>query len=163
MARIKSKVTKPASGVGAGKRKATTPKKSTGGSTCGGPARGSASPRGRGTARGRAPAPPERKPRRVRPGTAALREIRKYQKTTELLIRRLPFHRLCREIAQDFKTDLRFQSSALDALQEGAEDYLVHLFEDCVLLAVHRNRITINARDLQLARRIRGETYSGQT
>uniref|UniRef100_A0A6N2KAY2 Core Histone H2A/H2B/H3 domain-containing protein n=1 Tax=Salix viminalis TaxID=40686 RepID=A0A6N2KAY2_SALVM len=63
-------------------------------------------------------------------GTVALREIRKYQKSTELLIRRLPFQRLVREIAQDFKTDLRFQSSAVAALQEAAEAYLVGLFED---------------------------------
>ena len=64
---------------------------------------------------------------RLRPGTVALREIRKYQKSTELLIRKLPFQRLVREIAQDFKTDLRFQSSAVSALQEAAEAYLVAL------------------------------------
>ncbi|KAL2942466.1 histone H3.2, partial [Bienertia sinuspersici] len=69
-------------------------------------------------------------PHRFRPGTVALREIRKYQKSTELLIRKLPFQRLVREIAQDFKTDLRFQSSAVSALQEAAESYLVGLFED---------------------------------
>ncbi|KAF2303263.1 hypothetical protein GH714_016146 [Hevea brasiliensis] len=71
-----------------------------------------------------------KKPHRFRPGTVALREIRKYQKSTELLIRKLPFQRLVREIAQDFKTDLRFQSSAVAALQEAAEAYLVGLFED---------------------------------
>src|ERR1700722_11471851 len=59
-----------------------------------------------------------KKPHRFRPGTVALREIRRYQKSTELLIRKLPFQRLVREIAQDFKTDLRFQSSAIGALQE---------------------------------------------
>ena len=58
-----------------------------------------------------------KKPHRYRPGTVALREIRRYQKSTELLIRKLPFQRLVREIAQDFKTDLRFQSSAVVALQ----------------------------------------------
>src|SRR5271169_3292219 len=62
-------------------------------------------------------------------GTVALREIRRYQKSTELLIRKLPFQRLVREIAQDFKTDLRFQSSAVMALQEAVEAYLVSLFE----------------------------------
>ena len=62
-----------------------------------------------------------KKPHRYRPGTVALREIRKYQKSTELLIRKLPFQRLVREIAQDFKTDLRFQSSAILALQEASE------------------------------------------
>ncbi|KAF3973329.1 hypothetical protein CMV_003236 [Castanea mollissima] len=66
-----------------------------------------------------------KKPHRYRPGTVALREIRKYQKSTELLIRKLPFQRLVREIAQDFKTDLRFQSHAVLALQEAAEAYLV--------------------------------------
>ena len=70
-----------------------------------------------------------KKPHRYRPGTVALREIRRYQKSTELLIRKLPFQRLVREIAQDFKTDLRFQSSAIGALQEASEAYLVSLFE----------------------------------
>ncbi|KAH0907594.1 hypothetical protein HID58_039421 [Brassica napus] len=90
-----------------------------------------------------------------RPGTVALREIRKYQKSTELLIRKLPFQRLVREIAQDFKTDLRFQSSAVAALQEAAEAYLVGLFEDTNLCAIHAKRVTIMPKDIQLARRIR--------
>ncbi|XP_062952798.1 uncharacterized protein LOC134377918 isoform X1 [Cynocephalus volans] len=80
-----------------------------------------------------------KKPHRYRPGTVALREIRRYQKSTELLIRKLPFQRLVREIAQDFKTDLRFQSSAVMALQEACEAYLVGLFEDtnlCSLLTM---------------------------
>ncbi|KAH0861184.1 hypothetical protein HID58_089445, partial [Brassica napus] len=94
---------------------------------------------------------------RFRPGTVALREIRKYQKSTELLIRKLPFQRLVREIAQDFKTDLRFQSSAVAALQEAAEAYLVGLFEDTNLCAIHAKRVTIMPKDIQLARRIRGE------
>jgi len=94
---------------------------------------------------------------RYRPGTVALREIRKYQKSTELLIRKLPFQRLVREIAQDFKTDLRFQSSAVMALQEAAEAYLVGLFEDTNLCAIHAKRVTIMPKDIQLARRIRGE------
>ncbi|XP_050108830.1 histone H3.2-like [Malus sylvestris] len=98
-----------------------------------------------------------KKPHRFRPGTVALREIRKYQKSTELLIRKLPFQRLVREIAQDFKTDLRFQSSAVAALQEAAEAYLVGLFEDTNLCAIHAKRVTIMPKDIQLARRIRGE------
>ncbi|XP_055826310.1 histone H3-like centromeric protein CENH3 [Solanum dulcamara] len=98
-----------------------------------------------------------KKPHRFRPGTVALREIRKYQKSTELLIRKLPFQRLVREIAQDFKTDLRFQSSAVAALQEAAEAYLVGLFEDTNLCAIHAKRVTIMPKDMQLARRIRGE------
>ncbi|XP_045529833.1 uncharacterized protein LOC123717735 [Pieris brassicae] len=77
-----------------------------------------------------------KKPHRYRPGTVALREIRRYQKSTELLIRKLPFQRLVREIAQDFKTDLRFQSSAVMALQEASEAYLVGLFEDTNLCAI---------------------------
>uniref|UniRef100_J3M7K7 Histone H2A/H2B/H3 domain-containing protein n=1 Tax=Oryza brachyantha TaxID=4533 RepID=J3M7K7_ORYBR len=98
-----------------------------------------------------------KKPHRFRPGTVALREIRKYQKSTELLIRKLPFQRLVREIAQDFKTDLRFQNSAVAALQEAAEAYLVGLFEDTNLGAIHAKRVTIMPKDIQLARRIRGE------
>ena len=103
------------------------------------------------------------KKRRYRPGTVALREIRKYQKTTELLIRKLPFQRLVREIANDFGTGssfgngVRFQSAAVVALQEAAEDYLVHLFEDSNLEAIHGKRVTTQAKDIQLARRIRGE------
>ena len=84
-----------------------------------------------------------KKPHRYRPGTVALREIRRYQKSTELLIRKLPFQRLVREIAQDFKTDLRFQSSAVMALQEASEAYLVGLFEDTNLCAIHAKRVTI--------------------
>jgi len=96
-----------------------------------------------------------KRPHRFRPGTVALREIRKYQKSTELLIRKLPFQRLVREIAQD--TGLRFQSCAILALQEAAEAYLVGLFEDTNLCAIHAKRVTIMPKDMQLARRIRGE------
>lgn len=98
-----------------------------------------------------------KKPHRYRPGTVALREIRRYQKSTELLIRKLPFSRLVREIAQDFKTDLRFQASAISALQEAAEAYLVHLMEHCVLACIHAKRVTILPKDIQLVRRIREE------
>ena len=98
-----------------------------------------------------------KKPHRYRPGTVALREIRKFQKSTELLLRKLPFQRLVREIAQDFKSDLRFQSSAILALQEAAESYIIGLFEDTNLCAIHAKRVTIMPRDIHLARRIRGE------
>ena len=101
-----------------------------------------------------------KKPHRYRPGTVALREIRRYQKSTELLIRKLPFQRLVREIAQDFKTDLRFQSTAVMALQEASEAYLVGLFEDTNLCAIYAKRVTIMPKDIQLARRIRGERAS---
>ncbi|KAF9290196.1 histone H3.1 [Mortierella antarctica] len=76
--------------------------------------------------------------------------------STELLIRKLPFQRLVREIAQDFKTDLRFQSSAIGALQE-ASAYLVSLFEDTNLAAIHAKRVTIQPKDIHLARRLHGE------
>ena len=98
-----------------------------------------------------------KKRHRWRPGTAALREIRRYQKNTQLLIRKLPFQRLVREIAQDFKTELRFQSHAIAALQEASEAYLVALFEDTNLCCIHAKRVTIQPKDMQLARRIRGE------
>ena len=97
-----------------------------------------------------------KKPHRYRPGTVALREIRKFQKSTELLIRKLPFQKVVREIAGEFKSDLRFQSQAVLALQEASEAYLVGLFED-TNCAIHAKRVTIMPKDMQLARRIRGE------
>lgn len=101
--------------------------------------------------------PAGKKPRRNHPGTVALREIRKYQKTTDLLIRRLPFQRLVREIAQDHKTDLRFQASAILALQEAMESYLVHTCEDANVCAIHAKRMTVMPRDIELAHRISGD------
>ena len=94
---------------------------------------------------------------RYRPGTIALREIRKYQNSTRLLISKLSFQRLVKEITQEFRTDLRFQSSALLALQEAAESYLSGLFEDINLCAIHAKRVTIKPEDIHLARHIRGE------
>ena len=107
----------------------------------------------------KAPPPPplEKRKRRYRPGSVALREIRRYQKNTDLLVPRMAFQRLVREIAADFKSDLRFQSTAIEALQEAAESYLVGLFEDTNLCAIHAHRITIMPQDMALARRIRGE------
>ena len=99
----------------------------------------------------------KRRPRRYRPGTVALREIRRYQRSSELLIRRMPFQRLVREIAQTHNPHLRFQSGAILALQESVEAYLVGLLEDSNLCAIHAKRVTIMPKDLQLARRIRGE------
>jgi len=101
-----------------------------------------------------------KKPHRYRPGTVALREIRRYQKSTELLMKRLPFQRLVREIMQDNHggSDVkRYQSMALLAMQEAAEAYLVGLFEDTNIAAIHANRVTIRPKDVWLARRIRGE------
>ena len=98
-----------------------------------------------------------RKPHRWRPGTKSLRCIRRLQKSCNLLIRKKPFQRLVREIAQDFKADVRFQSDAILALQEASEAYLVQLFEDTNLCAIHAGRVTIKPVDMQLARRVRGQ------
>ena len=112
---------------------------------------------------GKVQPPAVKKKRRFRPGTVALKEIRRYQKSTELLIRKLPFQRLIRELANEvasgsrFPEGVRFQAAAVNALQEASEDYLVHLFEDTNLEAIHAKRVTIQAKDVQLARRIRGE------
>lgn len=99
-----------------------------------------------------------RKPRRFRPGTVALRQIRRYQKSTELLIRKLPFQRLVREVAWtlDKTKTLRFQSLAVQALQEAAEAFLTHMFEEVNHIAIHGRRVTIQARDIMLWRRMRG-------
>ncbi len=97
------------------------------------------------------------KKRRYRPGTIALRDIRRYQKSTVLLIQKMPFQRLVREIAQFVRFDLRFQGSAIEALQEASEAYLVSLFEDANLCAIHAKRVTILPRDMHLARRLRHE------
>ena len=97
------------------------------------------------------------KRRRFRPGTVALREIRRYQKSTDLLIRRAPFQRIVQEIVRSIRNDLRIQAAAIKGLQEAAEAYLVGLFEDSNLCAIHAKRVTIMPRDVQLARRIRRE------
>jgi len=97
--------------------------------------------------------------KRYRPGTLALREIRHFQKSTDLLIRKLPFARLIREISLDFvgpEYGLRWQLNAILALQEALETYLVHLLEDTNLCAIHAKRVTIMQKDMQLARRLRG-------
>ena len=98
-----------------------------------------------------------KKPHRYWPGMVALQEIHCYQKSGELLLRKMPFQRLVREITQDFKTHLCLQSGAVLALQEASEAYLVGLFEDSNLCSIHAKRVTIMPKDIQLARRIRGE------
>lgn len=112
------------------------------------------------------PPPRQRKKHRFKPCTVALREIRKYQggkHATELLIRKLPFARLVREIANEefsganFPEGIKWQTDAMMALQEASESYLTHLFEDTNLNAIHAKRVTILTKDVQLARRIRGE------
>jgi histone H3 len=98
-----------------------------------------------------------KKPHRYRPGTIAICEIRKFQKNTDLMIRKAPFQRLVKEIATNFKLDLRMQSTALLALQEASEAYLVHLFEDSNDCAIHAKRVTIMPKDIRLAQHIQGE------
>ncbi|KAI8872124.1 histone-fold-containing protein [Ramicandelaber brevisporus] len=96
------------------------------------------------------------KKRRFRPGTNALREIRKYQRSVELCLPRLSFARVVREVAQDYGTELRWKADALGALQEATEAFLVHILEDANLCAIHAKRVTLMTKDIQLARRIRG-------
>ncbi|EHY64623.1 histone H3 [Nematocida ausubeli] len=96
-----------------------------------------------------------KRPHRFKAGTVALREIRKYQKTTDLLIRKLPFQRLVREVASEFKAEVRFQSSSILAIQESLENYLTGLFEDSNRCAIHAKRVTLMARDLHLVHKIK--------
>eukprot|EP00804_Cyclotella_cryptica_P019864 CCRYP_017033-RB/>CCRYP_017033-RB protein AED:0.06 eAED:0.06 QI:0/-1/0/1/-1/0/1/0/139 len=98
-----------------------------------------------------------KKPHRYRPGTVALREIRKYQKSTDLLIRKLPFQRFLREVTQDFRGDMRYIATALAASQEASEAYLIGLMEDTNLCAIHARRVTIMPKDMHLSRQIRRE------
>ena len=100
-----------------------------------------------------------KKPSKFRPGTVALRDIKRYQKGTEMLIRKLPFQRLVREIAQTSKDGVRFCASAVLAMQEATEAHMINLFADTCLCAIHGRRVTIQPRDLQLARRLRGERF----
>ena len=103
-----------------------------------------------------APHKEKKKRKKYRAGTVALKEIRRYQRSTELLIRKLPFQRLVRSIVQEYAPNFRIQTGALVALQEGAESYIVELFEDTNLCAIHAKRVTIMPKDIQLAQRIRG-------
>ncbi|OAG31972.1 histone H3 [Nematocida displodere] len=101
-----------------------------------------------------------KRPHRFKAGTVALREIRKYQKTTDLLIRKLPFQRLVREVASEYKADVRFQSSSILAIQESLENYLTGLFEDSNRCAIHAKRVTLMARDLHLVHKIKSATIA---
>ena len=110
-----------------------------------------------------------KKPHCYRPGMVALREIRRYQKLTECLIKRSPFQKLIREISQEYhicpqgpgtpSMQVRFQFTAIAALQEAAENFIVGLFQDINLLAVHAKRVTVMPMDIRLALRIRGDHY----
>ncbi|TNV84274.1 hypothetical protein FGO68_gene4273 [Halteria grandinella] len=93
--------------------------------------------------------------RRFRPGTVALREIKKYQKMTRLMIPKAPFQAVVREVTEGLAPGLRMQATAVLALQEAAESYLHGLFEDANLCALHAGRVTLMLKDLQLARRLR--------
>ncbi|KAK3037296.1 hypothetical protein RJ639_032058, partial [Escallonia herrerae] len=109
---------------------------------------------------GAAPAAAQRQRRRFRhrPGTVALREIRRLQRSTDLLIPAAPFIRTVKEISGNLsRTVNRWQAEALVALQEAAEDYLVHLFEDAMLCAIHAKRVTLMQKDWELARRLGGK------
>ena len=101
----------------------------------------------------------ERKKMKFKAGTVALREIKRYQKTTSLLLPRAPFMRLVKNIAHGYDSNLRFASNAIQALQESSEAYLVGVFEDANLCAIHANRVTIMKKDMSLARRIRGDAH----
>ena len=108
-----------------------------------------------------------KKPHRYGPGMVALREIRRYQASTENLIKRTPFQRLIREISQEYRicpddpgtpsVQVRFQSTAIAALQEATENYIVGLFEDVNMLAIHAMQVKIMPRDIRLALRIHVE------
>ena len=100
-----------------------------------------------------------KKQRRFRPGTVAIREIKRYQKATTFMLAKAPFQRFIRAICEGIDGQLRFQSQALIALQEAAESYLTGLFEDANLCAIHASRVTVMKKDLDLARRIRGERF----
>ena len=102
--------------------------------------------------------PAQHQPHRYQPGTVALREIRKYQRSTDLLIHKLPFQCLVHEIVQGFNIEFRVLPAMVMALQEATEAYLVQLLEDSNLCAIHAKRVTIQPKGIQLARRIRGES-----
>ncbi|KAK8753120.1 hypothetical protein OTU49_002646 [Cherax quadricarinatus] len=111
--------------------------------------------------KGKSSKSPDEKKRkhRFRPGTVALQEIRHYQKRTELLVPKLPFSRVVREILSEQGRELRFQTLALMALQEAAESYIVAIFEMANLCSIHARRVTVYPRDIKLVRRIRGEMF----
>ena len=101
----------------------------------------------------------EGKKRRFKAGTVALREVKRYQKSLDMLLPRAPFQRLVRSICEDLDHELRFQSQALTAIQEATEAYITGLFEDTNLCAIHANRVTVMKKDMDLARRIRGDRH----
>ena len=103
-----------------------------------------------------------KKPHRYRPGAVALREIRKYQKSMDLLLCKLPFQRFVREVTQDVRGSMHFQATALATSQEASKAYLIGLLEDTNLCAIHARRVTIMPKDIQLSRQIRREYQSSR-
>ena len=95
--------------------------------------------------------------RRYKPGQKALSEIRKFQRSNDLLIQRLPFVRLVKEISAKYHHSINWQALAIEALQFAAEDYIIGIMEDANLSAIHAKRVTIFPKDIQLAMRIRGK------
>ena len=106
--------------------------------------------------RGKQPKSQPKLRKRYRPGTLALREIRKFQRSTDLLIPKRPLFRVIREITDGIKPGLRYQGKALLALQEALEAYVVRLMEDSLLCCIHAKRVTLMPKDIQLTLRIRG-------
>jgi histone H3 len=103
--------------------------------------------------------PGQKKQRRFRPGTVALRTIRKLQKTTGTLIRRAPFYRMARCLAAVTMEGYRFQTAALAVIQEATESYVIGILANANLAALHAKRVTVMPRDLHLARRLAGERF----
>ena len=106
-------------------------------------------------AKGTSGHPGIKKPHRWRPGVARLREIRRFQKSNELLFRGKPFERFARELANNHKSDVRFSKDAVRALQDATESFLTGLLHEANLCAIHAKRSTVQPRDLHLARRLR--------
>ncbi len=102
-----------------------------------------------------------KKPHKYRPGTVALREIRKYQKTTNLLLRKLPFSRLVREVSQGFRSDIRWQASAMQGIQEITEAFIIGLLQNANLGCIHAKRVTCMPKDVDLAHRIKYRQENG--
>ncbi|KAM0688019.1 hypothetical protein COBT_000722 [Conglomerata obtusa] len=99
--------------------------------------------------------------RKFKPGAVAIREIRKYQKTTEMLLRRLPFQRFCREVASKYKPDCRFKLETLSAVQESMENFLTNVFEEANMCVKHCNRVTLMPKDLKLVYKMKYECQYG--
>ena len=93
----------------------------------------------------------------IQRGIRALREIKKYQSNTDMLIRGLPFQRVVQEIAQSIRADLCFQSTAIMELQEAGEAFLVGLLVQANHCTIHTKHVTVMLKDIQLVQRIRGD------